>query len=418
MAGIAALFTREFFETARRRLAPGGVMCQWAHTYDISDADLRSIVGTFVTVFPRALLWLIGDGDILLLGSDEPLEPRLAAARRPWPAAVATDLATIGATDPEVLLSFIVAAGPALQAYAGGAAIQTDDRLGLEFTGPRGIYGRTPFDHARALRALAKSQPFTVLPPGGAKGRASMLLQAEAYEAAFDEFVRAIEHDPADEAAADGLVDSAAPAERLPDAEKLLERLHAAHPHSAAVAVALSRIRGGRGDFKAAAEPLILIRLNQPRPSLRVLDQLAAIAADSGDENALSTHVNELALQFPDTEPALYYRATLEMIRGQREGALRALTRLRERHASSRAMNLLAIVYGALGRADDARAALQESMRLKPRDVVVYEALGALEMQTGNLDGARRAFTEALTLDPKSPAAREGLRDAIRARAK
>ena len=45
MAGVAALFTREFFAAARDRLAPGGLVCQWAHTYDISDADLRSIVG-------------------------------------------------------------------------------------------------------------------------------------------------------------------------------------------------------------------------------------------------------------------------------------------------------------------------------------------------------------------------------------
>src|SRR5262249_51981088 len=33
MAGIASLFTREFFETARARLQPGGIVCQWAHTY-------------------------------------------------------------------------------------------------------------------------------------------------------------------------------------------------------------------------------------------------------------------------------------------------------------------------------------------------------------------------------------------------
>ena len=81
IAGVAALFTREFFEAARRRLAPGGLMCQWAHTYDISDADLRSIVATFSSVFPHATLWLVGDGDVLLLGSAEPIDPRLAARR-------------------------------------------------------------------------------------------------------------------------------------------------------------------------------------------------------------------------------------------------------------------------------------------------------------------------------------------------
>ena len=39
MAGVAGLFTREFFESARARLAPQGLLCQWTHTYDISQAD-------------------------------------------------------------------------------------------------------------------------------------------------------------------------------------------------------------------------------------------------------------------------------------------------------------------------------------------------------------------------------------------
>ena len=38
MAGVAALFTREFFEAARARLRSGGVFCQWAHTYEIARA--------------------------------------------------------------------------------------------------------------------------------------------------------------------------------------------------------------------------------------------------------------------------------------------------------------------------------------------------------------------------------------------
>ena len=46
MAGVAALFTQEFFAAARAKLKPDGVICQWAHTYDMSDRDLRSIVRT------------------------------------------------------------------------------------------------------------------------------------------------------------------------------------------------------------------------------------------------------------------------------------------------------------------------------------------------------------------------------------
>ena len=84
MAGIASLFTREFFTAARARLAPGGVLCQWAHTYDISAEDLRSIVATFAAVFPDGTIWLVGDGDVLLIGGTEPMGPRVAALAEVW----------------------------------------------------------------------------------------------------------------------------------------------------------------------------------------------------------------------------------------------------------------------------------------------------------------------------------------------
>ena len=84
MAGIAALFTREFFEAARARLKPDGIICQWAHAYDMSSADLRSIVATFIEVFPHAMLWPIGGGDVLLVGSQQPLPTRPGLLRPGW----------------------------------------------------------------------------------------------------------------------------------------------------------------------------------------------------------------------------------------------------------------------------------------------------------------------------------------------
>src|SRR6185369_8280465 len=71
-SGGAALFTREFFAAARSRLKPDGLLCQWAHTYDISPDDLRSIVATFASVFPQGTMWLVGEGDLLLIGAAGP----------------------------------------------------------------------------------------------------------------------------------------------------------------------------------------------------------------------------------------------------------------------------------------------------------------------------------------------------------
>ena len=86
IAGVAALFTREFFEGARDRLAPGGLICQWANAYNISDADLRSIVATFLSVFPHGTVWLVGGDDVLMMASD-------ATARR----AAGADARALGA---------------------------------------------------------------------------------------------------------------------------------------------------------------------------------------------------------------------------------------------------------------------------------------------------------------------------------
>src|SRR5256885_4010057 len=91
MAGVAALFTREFFEAARARLRPDGLLCQWAHTYDIGADDLRSIVRTFVSVFPQGTMWLGGGGDLVLIGSaadaPPPIEPATAGQAPGGPAA-------------------------------------------------------------------------------------------------------------------------------------------------------------------------------------------------------------------------------------------------------------------------------------------------------------------------------------------
>ena len=70
-----------FWLAARARLAPGGLLCQWAHTYDMSHADLQTLVRTFASVFPDGSLWLVGDGGApasIVFGS------RRGATRRRW----------------------------------------------------------------------------------------------------------------------------------------------------------------------------------------------------------------------------------------------------------------------------------------------------------------------------------------------
>jgi SAM-dependent methyltransferase len=53
--GCALLYSREFFESSRRRLSPGGVFCLWLPCYQHTPQTAGSIIRTFTDVFPYAI---------------------------------------------------------------------------------------------------------------------------------------------------------------------------------------------------------------------------------------------------------------------------------------------------------------------------------------------------------------------------
>jgi hypothetical protein len=71
-AGMNALYSREFYQFARARLRPGGMIAQWVpyHLLDVHTAT--SIVRTFQEVFPNGALWIDPrSGTGILLGSSQ-----------------------------------------------------------------------------------------------------------------------------------------------------------------------------------------------------------------------------------------------------------------------------------------------------------------------------------------------------------
>lgn len=82
VAGVASLFTLEFQRLARARLKPGGVMAQWFHVYEMDDENYKLALRTFRAVFPYVTVWNNAGADVILLGSDRPLEPDFAALER------------------------------------------------------------------------------------------------------------------------------------------------------------------------------------------------------------------------------------------------------------------------------------------------------------------------------------------------
>jgi spermidine synthase len=417
MAGIASLFTREFFEAAKTRLRPGGILCQWAHTYDISTTDLQSIVATFQSVFPDGTLWLVGDGDVLLIGSDDRMEPKLERVMTNWTRpSVSEDLATVAVTSPGHILSMYVSGGPPLAAWANNAPIQRDTRSALEFSGPQSIFGPSQADNARLLRDLASSHP----PPpvvAGARGttnaseirdRGLMFLRADAFRPAYEDFVRALALAPDDPLALDGLTRAAAPLRRLPDARALLTRL-ARSPDHVNAQLALSRLLASEGAYdQAVTIPFGIVQADPDNVS--ALEQLASILSDVGDAERMRPVIARLRAISPGTEGTHYYSAALLFMEQRFDLAAaeaRRAVALNPRHA--RAQNLLGAALASIGHAEQARTAFQASLIADPRDPATYTNLATLEMQAGNRDLARRYYAEALTIDPAHGAAREGL---------
>ena len=145
IGGIATLFTVEFFEQARARLAEGGIMAQWVHGYAMAPEDLQMVAATFRAVFPQASLWSPVAGDFILIGTSQPQVVHLGRVRDLYTryAGIRQDFELSGLTSPEAILRAFVLDDYDLDSLAAGALLNTDDKLPLEFSAPRNLYRDT-----------------------------------------------------------------------------------------------------------------------------------------------------------------------------------------------------------------------------------------------------------------------------------
>jgi Flp pilus assembly protein TadD len=421
MAGVAALFTREFFAAARDRLAPGGIICQWAHTYDITDGDLRSIVATFSAVFPNGTIWLIGESDILLIASTDPLDEQFSELERRWQRpGIAADLRAVSALEPFAIWSSFVAGPQELGRYAAGAAIQTDDRMQLEFSGPRAFLNGSSAGNASKLLHLLdrREAPPIVRRARAAAGatdwrdRGAMLLAAHEYSAAHDAYVRALTLDPADAGTLDGLVKTAIATHRESGTLSSLKSSLQMRGRNAALLIATSKLLAATGAVdQAIAAAQEACDITPPEP--RALEQLASIYADMGNASGLEPVVARMQQTQPGRTGTLYYAAALRFIRGEFAAALDLAERAaRLDPGYAEAANLIGAIQASLGHRDEARQALRAALRSNPHSNAAYTNLGLIELSSGNRTAAAEYFSEALSLDPESAAARQGLAQA------
>lgn len=194
-SGSGSLYTVEHFAAVRERLEGSGVFCQWLPLHQLDLVTLRSIVQSFIAVYPDGwamlasnsletpVLGLVGrrDGERFDAAA---LRQRVEALRLPGP------LANLGIEDEFALLGSFVAGPAALRGFAGAAPANTDDHPVVTYLAPRVTYAPTdlPRDRLLALLAELRIQPQELVGQGADPAWSARLA---AYWAARDRFIAA-----------------------------------------------------------------------------------------------------------------------------------------------------------------------------------------------------------------------------------
>ena len=156
-------YTEDFYREARARLEPGGTMCQWIPIHGMSREHLRSLVSSFVRVFPGAAMFHV-EGAVALVGSDRPIELDVDhVAERLSAPPVRADLADAGFDDPVRALATVVAVGDILEDF-GDAPPMTDEHPILEFHPiPAGVQPKHLWENLTAMLELRERTGHDVL---------------------------------------------------------------------------------------------------------------------------------------------------------------------------------------------------------------------------------------------------------------
>jgi spermidine synthase len=192
-SGSGALYTVEHFRAVRARLADGGLFCQWLPLHQLDLETLRSIVRSFLAVYPRGaallasnsldtpVVGLVGRGDDGRFDVDA-LRARLAGV------ALDRGPADFGVEDEFALLGSFVAGAEALARFAGGAPLNTDDHPVVAYRAPRVTYApdSRPRERLGALLRQLTLDPDDVVAPGTEAGWSRRLA---AYALARNRFI-------------------------------------------------------------------------------------------------------------------------------------------------------------------------------------------------------------------------------------
>jgi spermidine synthase len=145
--GTAALYSKEYFESVKRHLNPGGYFSLYVPLYETDELTYKSELKTFFDAFPNGTVWAnLRDGlgyDMVFLGQNGPLKVDLDAVSRryelPEHETVRQSLRDIGVFSLFDLFTTYTGSASDLAPWVKDAPLNTDGDLKLSYLAGWGI---------------------------------------------------------------------------------------------------------------------------------------------------------------------------------------------------------------------------------------------------------------------------------------
>ena len=148
--GTAAIYSKEYFDSVKAHLNPGGMFTLYVPLYESDERTVRSELATFFESFPTATVWannIDGRGyDMVFMGQVEPLAINVDEVaqklNRPDYQPVVESLRGIGINSEIDLFGTYAGQRSDLGNWTAGAEINRDKDLRLQYLGGWGINSR------------------------------------------------------------------------------------------------------------------------------------------------------------------------------------------------------------------------------------------------------------------------------------
>jgi spermidine synthase len=386
--GVGDLFTVEYFEACRKRLKPGGTMCCWVQVYHMGVDELRSVLKSYIHVFPQTTLWFANESDVILIGSLDPPRYDLLVERMSEPRIYA-DLARVLVDEPEDLLGMFLMDEEDLARYVEGMeGFHTDDNMLIEFSAGKRILESTNFLHLEQMVRALKPRRFPGLSD---ELNASVAARMRARKTTI----------------------SATLARARGDVQKGLElydEAYAMAPEDVYVVTRYTEVHTEAGDAMVRNGDYLPAMAHYEKALAETLshkawmryDGLAVASYSTGDPDAALYYFGKVLEKYPDYDQATLSVAGIHLEQGDTLSAIDYYEKTLEINPErADAANDLAWVYAVRGEKLARALDLAHMAAMAERTPFNYDTLGWVYYRMGDYGRAEKALETALDIEPR-----------------